>query len=115
MLSIFVEYFAVVCSLSIVVAVAEPGCHGAGAVVRAWRLMKGKLLRAVLFLVVTVALDATIWPVLNDMASGLLRRFLYTILMAAVQVFDFCTKAAFYYKCKGHRGINDHGVYPKTR
>ncbi|TKW31530.1 hypothetical protein SEVIR_2G111800v4 [Setaria viridis] len=58
---IFLVYFNFISSLSIVVAVAEPGCHGAGAVGRAWRLMmKRKLLRAVLFIVVTVVLNAAI-------------------------------------------------------
>ncbi|RCV10361.1 hypothetical protein SETIT_2G106100v2 [Setaria italica] len=111
----FLVYFNFICSLSIVVAVAEPGCHGAGAVGRAWRLMKGKLLRAVLFIVVTVVLDAAIWPVLSKMASGLLLGFLYTILMAAVQVFDVCTKTAFYYECKGAPRHRLPWCLPKTR
>ncbi|TKW31531.1 hypothetical protein SEVIR_2G111900v4 [Setaria viridis] len=105
---VFLVYFFFVCSLSIIVAVAEPGCHGAGAVGRAWRLMKGKLLRAVVFILVTVVLAAAIWPVYNlaktcalsNMASGLLLGFLYTILMAAVQVFEVCAMTAFYYECK---------------
>ncbi|CAN6217029.1 unnamed protein product [Urochloa humidicola] len=105
---IFFVYFSFVCSLSIVVAVAEPGCHGAGAVGRAWRMMKGKLLRALLFIVVTVVLSAALWPVYNvakacavsNMAAGLLLGFLYTVLMAAVQVFGVCAMTAFYYECK---------------
>ncbi|CAL4940815.1 unnamed protein product [Urochloa decumbens] len=106
--SIFLVYFSFVCSLSIVVAVAEPGCHGAGAVGRAWRMMKGKLLRAVLFIVVTVVLSAAFWPVYNlaktcavsNMAAGLLLGFLYTVMMATVQVFGVCAMTAFYYECK---------------
>ncbi|CAL4924015.1 unnamed protein product [Urochloa decumbens] len=106
--SIFLVYFSFVCSLSIVVAVAEPGCHGAGAVGRAWRMMKGKLLRAVLFVVVTVVLSAALWPVYNlaktcaasNVAAGLLLGFLYAVLMAAVQVFGVCAMTAFYYECK---------------
>ncbi|PAN30552.1 hypothetical protein PAHAL_5G293000 [Panicum hallii] len=107
--SIFVVYFSFICSLSIVVAVAEPGCHGAGAVGRAWRLMKGKLLRAVLFIFVTVVLAAAFTPfytlaktcALSNMTSGLLLGLLYTILMAAVQVFAACAMTALYYECKG--------------
>ncbi|CAN6179821.1 unnamed protein product [Urochloa humidicola] len=106
---IFLVYFSFVCSLSIVVAVAEPGCHGAGAVGRAWRMMKGKLMRALLFVVVTVVLSAALWPVYNvaktcaasNMAAGLLLGFLYAVLMAAVQVFGVCAMTAFYYECKG--------------
>jgi hypothetical protein len=112
---VFHEYFSFMCSLSIIVAVAEPGCHGAGAVGQARRLMKGKLLRALLFTVVTVVLHAAIWPVLGNMESGLLRGFLYTILMAAVEVFDFCTKTAFYYECKGAPRHELPVCLPKTR
>ncbi|CAN6223406.1 unnamed protein product [Urochloa humidicola] len=103
--------FSFLRSLSIVVAVAEPGCHCAAAVRRAWRMMKGKkLLRAVLFIVVTVVLPTAFWPVdtlakkcaLSNMAAaGLLLGFLYTVLTSAVQVFEVCTMAAFYYECKG--------------
>jgi len=109
--SIFAVYFSFVCSLSIVVAVAEPGCHGAGAVGRAWRLMKGKgkLLQAVFFIFVTVVLAAAFWPVytlaktcaVTNMALGLLLGLLYTALMAAVQVFASCAMTAFYYEGKG--------------
>jgi len=107
--SIFAVYFSFVCSLSIVVAVAEPGCHGAGAVGRAWRLMKGKLLRAVLFIFVTFGLAAACWPVytlaktcaISNMTLGFLLGLLYTSLMAALQVFAFCAMTAFYYECKG--------------
>ena len=109
--SIFAVYFSFICSLSIVVAVAEPGCHGAGAVGRAWRLMKGKgkLLQAVFFIFVTVVLAAAFWPVytlaktcaVTNMALGLLLGLLYTTLMAAVQVFASCAMTAFYYECKG--------------
>ncbi|CAN6195297.1 unnamed protein product [Urochloa humidicola] len=108
-LTSFEYYISFLRSLSIVVAVAEPGCHCAAAVRRAWRMMKRKLLRAVLFIVVTVVLSATFWRVhtlaktcaLSNMTLGLLLGFLYTILMSAVQVFDVCTMAVFYYECKG--------------
>ncbi|OEL28401.1 hypothetical protein BAE44_0010577 [Dichanthelium oligosanthes] len=51
--SIFLVYLSLLCSLSVVVAVAEPGCHGAGAVGRAWRLVKGKRRRFMLFISAT--------------------------------------------------------------
>ncbi|CAL5009029.1 unnamed protein product [Urochloa decumbens] len=104
-------YLSFLRSLSIVVAVAEPGRHSAGAVGRAWRMMKGKkLLQAVLFIFVTVVLSAGFWPVvqtlakkcaLRNMAARLLLGFLYSILMAVVQVFDVCAMTVFYYECKG--------------
>ncbi|TVU10868.1 hypothetical protein EJB05_44421, partial [Eragrostis curvula] len=106
---IFLVYFSFLCSLSVVVAVAEPGCHGAGAFGRAWRLMKGKGRRAVLFIFVTGVLAAVLSPVhtlaqtcvLSNLASGLLLDFLYSILMAAVGLFATCAMTAFYYECKG--------------
>ena len=61
--SIFLVYFSFLCSLSVVVAVAEPGCHGAGALGRAWRLMKGKRRRAMLFISVTAVLATALNPV----------------------------------------------------
>ncbi|XP_062193168.1 uncharacterized protein LOC133896585 [Phragmites australis] len=106
---IFLVYFSFLCSLSVVVAVAQPGCHGAGAVGRAWRLVKDKKRRALLFLAVTGVLTAAVSPVhalakscaISSMASGLLLGFLYTILMAAVELFSVCAMTAFYFECKG--------------
>ncbi|CAN6210216.1 unnamed protein product [Urochloa humidicola] len=107
--SFLIYYCSFLSSLSIVVAVAEPGCHSAGAVGRAWQMMRGKLLRAVVFTVVTVVLSAALWPVhtiakkcaLSNMEAGLLLGFLYTTLMAGVKVFEVCAMTAFYYECKG--------------
>lgn len=109
--SVFFVYFSFVCSLSMVVAVAEPGCRGAGAVGRAWRLMKakGKLLRAVVFVLMTLLLAAAIWPVYSlaqkcaatSLAAGLLLGFVYTILMSAIGLVAVCALIAFYYECKG--------------
>lgn len=105
---IFLVYFSVLCSFSVVVSVAEPGCHGAGAVGRAWRLVKGKKRRAVLFVAVTNALGVVVSPVhtlatacaRNSVASGLLLDLVYAILMAAVGLFAVCAITAFYYECK---------------
>jgi len=106
---VFLVYFSFLCSLSVVVAVAEPGCHGAGALGRAWRLLKGKRRRAMLFIFVTALLAVALTPIytlanrcaLSNMGEGLLLGFLYVILMAAVQVFAFCAMTALYYECKG--------------
>ncbi|KAL6839005.1 hypothetical protein ACP4OV_031165 [Aristida adscensionis] len=106
---VFLVYFSFLCSLSVVVAVAEPGCAGAGAVGRSWRLVKGKRRRAMLFISVSGLLAAVFSPVhtlaktciLSNMASGLLLEFLYTALMAAVELFAYCALTAFYYECKG--------------
>lgn len=105
---VFLVYFGFLCSLSVVVAVGEPGCHGAGALGRAWRLMKGKRRRAALFLFVTAVLTAAFSPVytlakrcaLTHMASGLLLGLVFTMLMAAVQLFASCAMTALYYECK---------------
>ncbi|WVZ62302.1 hypothetical protein U9M48_012066 [Paspalum notatum var. saurae] len=107
---VFLVCFSVLSSVSVVVAVAEPGCHGAGAVARAWRLIKGRRMRrrAALLICATVVLAAAVSPVhtlaarcaLRSMASGLLLDFVYTVLMAAVNLFAICAMAAFYFECK---------------
>ncbi|WVZ81735.1 hypothetical protein U9M48_029077 [Paspalum notatum var. saurae] len=106
---LFLVYFSILCPMAVVVAVAEPGCHGAGAVARARRLMKGKLRRAILLVCVTFLLSASIFPVyshakrsvLSNMVSGWLLGFVYTVLMAAVRLFADCAMTVFYYECKG--------------
>jgi hypothetical protein len=108
-LFVFLVYFSFLCSMSVVVAVAEPGCYGAGTLGRAWRLLKGKRRRVMLFISVTGVLAAALTPMytlakrreLTNMAAGLLLEFLYVILMSALQLFATCTMAAFYYECKG--------------
>lgn len=99
-------YFSFVCSFSVVVAVAEPGCHGAAALGKAWRLAKGKRRQVVLYVAVTGALAAVLSPVHtlartcpgNSVALGLLLGFLYAVLMALVQLFAVCAMTAFYYE-----------------
>ncbi|OEL15549.1 hypothetical protein BAE44_0023432 [Dichanthelium oligosanthes] len=106
---IFFVYLSFVCSLGIVVAVAEPGTHGAGAVGRAWQLMKGKQRRAMLLITVTGVLAAVFSPFYwltkifahSKMASGaLFLGFLYSVQMAAVELFNICTLTALYHECK---------------
>ncbi|KAM3400042.1 hypothetical protein ACQJBY_005118 [Aegilops geniculata] len=106
--AVFLVYFSFLCSFSVVVAVAEPGCHGAAALGRAWRLAKGKRRQVVLYVAVTGALAAVLSPVHtlattcpgNSVALGLLLGFVYAALMALVQLFAVCTMTAFYYERK---------------
>ncbi|XP_044954937.1 uncharacterized protein LOC123405231 [Hordeum vulgare subsp. vulgare] len=106
---IFTVYFSFLCSLSIVVAVAEPGRHGAAALGEAWRLAKGKRRQIVPYLAATGALAAVLSPVHtlaracagdNKVALGLLLGLVYAALMALVQLFAVCAMTAFYYECK---------------
>lgn len=107
--TVFLVYFSFLCSFSIVVAVAEPGCHGAAALGKAWRLAKGKRRQVVLYVAVTGALAAVLSPVHtlartcagdHSVALGLLLGFVYAALMALVQLFAVCTMTAFYYERK---------------
>ncbi|TVU09938.1 hypothetical protein EJB05_43437, partial [Eragrostis curvula] len=106
---VFLVYFSFLCWLSVVVAVAEPGCRGAGAVGHAWRLMKGRKSRVVLFVAVIGAIAAVFSPVhalaktcaLSNVASGLLLGLVYSVLTAALELFAVCAMTAFYYECKG--------------
>ncbi|CAL4992730.1 unnamed protein product [Urochloa decumbens] len=99
-------YLCFVCSLGVVVAVAEPGRCGAGAVGRAWQLVvKGGQRRAILLMTVTSALIAVVSPFywltkICSVSGALLLGFLYTVLMAAVDLFGVCALTAFYYECK---------------
>ncbi|XP_037449390.1 uncharacterized protein LOC119318944 [Triticum dicoccoides] len=108
--AVFLVYFSFLCSFSVVVAVAEPGCHGAAALGRAWRLAKGKRRQVVLYVAVTGALAAILSPVHtlattcagddDSVALGLLLGFVYAALMALVQLFAVCAMTAFYYERK---------------
>lgn len=99
-------YFSFLCSFSLVVAVAEPGCHGAAALGKAWRLARGKKWQVVLYVAVTVALAAAISPVRtlartcagDSVVLGLLLGFVYAVLLALVQLFAVCAMTAFYYE-----------------
>ncbi|CAM0950707.1 unnamed protein product [Alopecurus aequalis] len=99
-------YFSFLCSFSVVVAVAEPGCHGPAALGKAWRLANGKKLQVLLYVAVTGALAAAVWPVRtlattragNSVALELLLSFVYAVLLALVQLFNVCTMTVFYYE-----------------
>ncbi|CAO2185105.1 unnamed protein product [Urochloa humidicola] len=108
---VFHAYFTVLCALGVVVAAAEPGRHGAGAVARAWRLlMKGRRQRrrrAVLLAAVVGVLAAACsrartharGRALGSPASELLVGFLYAAALAAVKLLAVCVLTAFYYEC----------------
>jgi hypothetical protein len=99
-------YFSFLCSFSVVVAVAEPGCHGAAALSQAWRLVKGTRRQVVMYLSATSVLAIAVSPVHtlantcagNSVAIGLLLDFAYALLLALVQLFALCAMTAFYYE-----------------
>ncbi|CAO2161991.1 unnamed protein product [Urochloa humidicola] len=103
-------YFTLLCALGVVVAAAEPGRRGAGAVARAWRLlMKGRRRRrrAVLLAAVVGVLAAACSRARTlargrahaSPASELLVGFLYAAALAAVKLLAVCVLTAFYYEC----------------
>ncbi|CAL4957426.1 unnamed protein product [Urochloa decumbens] len=103
-------YFTFLCALGVVVAAAEPGRRGAGAVARAWRLLKvkGRKRRAALLVAVVVAFAAAcsrahtlaMARALGSPASELLLGFLYAAAVAGVSLFAACAITAFYYECR---------------
>ncbi|XP_047052685.1 uncharacterized protein LOC124658385 [Lolium rigidum] len=108
-------YFNFLGSFSVVLAVAEPGCYGVAALVKAWRLVQGKKRQVALYLAVTGALVAAVSPVRtlatkfagNSVALGLLQGFACALLLALVQLFSDCTMTAFYYECRD-KGANGY-------
>jgi hypothetical protein len=104
--SVCLVYFSFICSFSVVVAVAEPGCHGAAALGKAWRLASGKKWQIVLYVAITGALAAAVLPVHtlartcagNSVAPGLLLGLVYVVMLALVQLFAVCAMTAFYYE-----------------
>nr|CAB3476740.1 unnamed protein product [Digitaria exilis] len=90
--AVFLEYFAFVCRLSLVVAVAEPDRHSASAVRRAWQLLRGRRRRAVLLIAVTSAL-----AFVCNRAYGLART---RAVSCEASLFAVCAITAFYYECK---------------
>lgn len=99
-LSVLVALYlsTVLCSMAIVVSVAEPGCHGAGAFRRALQLAAAKNRKGLLFMVVQSVATAAIWT--DIMVYAGLLRFVYVLLLGAVQVVSVCAVTAYYYECK---------------
>jgi hypothetical protein len=111
------EYISFLCSFSVVVAVAEPRCHGAAALGKAWRLVKGKKRQVTLYLAITTAVAYAVSPVRtlsrtyagNSAALGFLLGFVYEVVQALVELFSDCAMTAFYYESRE----NSTGGYAK--
>ncbi|CAL4964411.1 unnamed protein product [Urochloa decumbens] len=99
-------YFTSLCVLGVVVAAAEPGRRGAGAVARAWRLLEGRKRRFLQVLAVFAALTTACSKAhalarkhtLSVPALELLWGFLHAVAVAVVKVFAVCTITVFYYQ-----------------
>lgn len=106
--SLFLLYLAVVCAVAVAVSAAEPGRRGAGAVSRAWRLMRGRGAQAALYIVATFALGAAVSPVYTlalrwwprSAASGVAAGVAYVLLLGAVEVFSVAAVTAYYFECR---------------
>ncbi|XP_062192023.1 uncharacterized protein LOC133895606 [Phragmites australis] len=106
--SLFLVYLTVVCAVAVVVSAAEPGRRGAGAVSRAWRLMRGRGAQAALYVVATCALGAAVSPVYTlalrwwprSAASGVAAGVAYVLLLGAVEVFSVAAVTAYYFECR---------------
>ncbi|XP_006664805.2 uncharacterized protein LOC102721508 [Oryza brachyantha] len=119
---VFLIYFSVLCAVSVAVAVAEPGRHGAGAFGRAWRLVKEKKRRAVLFVSATSLLAAVVSPVHklamacapSSLVAGLLLVLVYAALMSVVELFGVCAITTFYYECKESNEVVSSDQYVRV-
>ncbi|CAL5011433.1 unnamed protein product [Urochloa decumbens] len=106
--SLFLVYLTVVCAVAVTVSAAEPGRHGAAAVSRAWRLMRGRGAQAALYVVATCALGAAVSPVYTlalswwrrSAAAGVAAGVAYVLLLGAVEVFSTAAVTAFYFECR---------------
>uniref|UniRef100_A0ACD5Y3P9 Uncharacterized protein n=1 Tax=Avena sativa TaxID=4498 RepID=A0ACD5Y3P9_AVESA len=106
--SVCIVYFSFLCSFSLAVAVAEPGRHGAAALAKAWRLVKGKKRQVVLYEAVTGVLAAAVSPVGtlakeyagNSVALGLLLGSVYAVLLALLKLLSVCAMTVFYYESR---------------
>ena len=106
--SLFLVYLTVVCAVAVVVSAAEPGRRGAGAVSRAWRLMRGRGAQAALYVVATCALGAAVSPVYTlalrwwprTAAGGAAAGAAYVLLLGAVEVFSTAAVTAYYLECR---------------
>jgi hypothetical protein len=119
-LYVFLSFF---CSFAIIVAMDESAArhrHGTGVVGRAWQLVKGRQMCAMLFVSMISVLTAVFWPIYwqakicarSNMASGaLVLGVLYIVLMAAVELFQNCVLTAFYYECKGRSAQESETEY----
>ncbi|KAJ1267933.1 hypothetical protein BS78_07G096800 [Paspalum vaginatum] len=106
--SLFLVYLTVVCAVAVAVSAAEPGRRGAGAVSRAWRLMRGRGAQAALYVVATWGLGAAVSPVYTlalawwprSAARGVAAGVAYVLLLGAVEVFSVAAVTAYYFHCR---------------
>ena len=106
--TLFLVYLTVVCAVAVVVSAAEPGRRGAGAVSRAWRLMRGRGAQAALYVVATCALGAAVSPVYTlalrwwprRAMAGVAAGAAYVLLLGAVEVFSTAAVTAYYLECR---------------
>ncbi|XP_066325643.1 uncharacterized protein [Miscanthus floridulus] len=106
--ALFLVYLTVVCAVSVAVSAAEPGRRGAGAVSRAWRLMRGRAAQAAVYVVATCALGAAVSPVYTlalswwprSAAAGVAAGVAYVLLLGAVEVFSVAAVTAYYFECR---------------
>ncbi|CAO2180427.1 unnamed protein product [Urochloa humidicola] len=112
--AVFHVYFTFLYALGFLVEVAEPRRserrlrRGAGAVVRGWRLLRGRRSRAALLLALVGVLTAACSRVQalarartqSSPASGLLLGFTYAAAVAAAKLFAVCALTAFYHECR---------------
>ncbi|GJN36785.1 hypothetical protein PR202_gb25681 [Eleusine coracana subsp. coracana] len=107
--SLALVYLAVVCAVAVVVSAAEPGgARGAGAVARAWRLMRGKGAQAAAYVIATCALGAAVSPVYTlatrwwtrNEIIGAAAGVAYVLLLGAVEVVSVVAVTAYYFECR---------------
>ncbi|EMS50589.1 hypothetical protein TRIUR3_03715 [Triticum urartu] len=100
-------YFGVVAVVGVAVSVADEGCRGVRALLRAWRLMmrvsrkEGALLAAVMLLLSTVVSPVYALALVyakKSMAVGLCLLFGYALLSAAVELFYMAAATVYYYE-----------------
>ncbi|KAL6638758.1 hypothetical protein ACP70R_023617 [Stipagrostis hirtigluma subsp. patula] len=110
----FYFYLDAVCTVAVVSSAAEPGGRrgGAGAVARAWRLMRGATARALVYVAVTWALGEAVGPArdlavrwLLPLGAGsdgelLVKASVEYVLHFAVQVFAIAAITAHYFECR---------------
>jgi hypothetical protein len=101
-------YLSVVCAMAVVVSAAEPWRHGAAAVSRAWRLLRGHGAQAAAYVVATLTLDVAVspiytlalrwWPLAKPV--GAVAGVAYVLLLGALELFSIAALTALYFECR---------------
>ncbi|KAM3193845.1 hypothetical protein ACQJBY_070468 [Aegilops geniculata] len=119
-------YFGVVAVVGVAVSVADEGCRGVRALLRAWQLMtrvsrkEGALLAAVMVLLSTAVSPVYALALVyakKSMAVGLCLLFGYALLSAAVELFYMAAATVYYYEAMESKEVVvlafDDGYYAK--